>query len=103
MVTVHGMWKQLSFILEQSARGNHHLFEQSWLQDALARPRSALRTDPSTVAATDALVDALRSAEDLSQQRERLRSADPDARALFVRLYFDFLDRFVSEGPSAAH
>ncbi len=94
------MWRTLPFCLDQSLRGHHHLFDARLVRATFVEP---LELDEQVVATASALFEELREAEALEVQRARIARADERAKRLFVRLYFDFLERWARDRAPTLH
>jgi len=94
------MWNTLPFCLEQSLRGHHYLFEARLIRESFGEP---LDLDQESIAATSRLMEALRTHEDLSVQRQTISELPPTAQRLFVRLYFEFLEGWAQEQRPTVH
>ena len=49
------------------------------------------------------LLDEIRDARDLWDQRQRIARAPDEVKQLFVQLYFQYLDRFMQRRGSVAY
>lgn len=94
------MWSTLPFCLNESLRGQHHLFDPQLVRRSFVEP---LEVGPEVVAGARGLLDELRAEEDLGEQRRRIRSAPELTQRLFVRLYFDYLASWVGQRDAARH
>lgn len=94
------MWSTLGYCLDESLRGQHHLFDGDLVRRSFDEP---LEVGPEVIAGARELLELLRAEEDLGEQRRRIRSAPEPSQRLFVRLYFEYLEGFARRGQYRAH
>ena len=98
------MHRTLSFVLEQSSQGHHHLFDTTTIRRAFARPvPSAPEIDGEVVSRTEGLLDALQREEDLRTQRDAVARAPGVVQDVFVHLYFRYLEGFMQKNGVVYH
>jgi len=94
------MHTTLEFVLESSSSGHHHLFEPELVRRSF---RDQARVDPGVVDGACALLDGLRDALSLAEQRACIEGQPEEVKRLFVRLYFDYLTGFMTQRGVVYH
>jgi hypothetical protein len=90
--------ERVEYLIEQSARGNHPLFETDLLRRAVARELSedeAYRAEPH--------VERLMMMPTLAEMRAYLGSLDPETQARVARTYLCIVENTMHEQAGPRH
>jgi hypothetical protein len=93
----------LTYILEQGARGSHLLFETEEIRHAFGMLERLDAVDEGSLERVQEMVRTLAGTPTLSGQRSLIASLPEIQRDLLILFYFQFLDRFISDRQPTIH
>lgn len=87
--------ESLQRLAQSGLKGTHLLFSNIMIREAFSRepPPELFSQKEFVERVQEALMKIIRS-QDLFEQRDMIRSLDPELRDTLVHLYFGFLERF---------
>jgi len=94
----------LQYIIEQGHRGNHVLFEPEEIRRAFRRDTGELlELEPGKIRTINKTINKIIRAADAETQRDLISGLEDDLRDLLVLLYFQMIDRNLSEEGVTKH
>ncbi len=94
----------LQYVIEQGRHGIHVLFEPEEIRRAFERDTNELsELEPGKVKRVNRTINEIIRATDAETQRNLILGLDEDLRDLLVLLYFQMIDRNLSEEGITKH
>lgn len=96
--------EELEFLLSQSMKGFHHLFERESLREILKTPTEDTEFfSLKTMEQVQGLIVQLMKKKTLEEKRAYLQKLQPKSYELVVRAYFHIVDNSLNSGISTRH
>jgi hypothetical protein len=87
--------ESLQRLAQSGLKGTHLLFSNIMIREAFSRePPPELLSQSEFVERVQNTLMKIIHSQDLDEQRDMIKSLDPELRNTLVHLYFGFLDRF---------
>ncbi len=93
--------RQVEYLIEQSLKGNHVLFESSELREAFVLSRDSLEMEDAYE--VEHHIEKIMAAPDLAQKRAYFERLDRPTRKLVVRTYFHIVENNLMDHSDVRH
>ena len=90
--------REIERILRNGLHGTHLLFSNGMIREAFDGPASPPEQAPDTAGEVQTALAEILRCQDLEQRQDAIASLHPRVRATLVHLYFDLLDRYLTDG-----